>query len=69
VNRLLLCLAIVLLAVMAAACSEHPDAPSAASGGATPNDGGLDLAPGSYRWQFLPVAGGSFQDFGVDSCH
>ena len=29
----------------------------------------LDLSPGSYRWQFLPVAGGFFQDFGVDSCH
>jgi hypothetical protein len=28
----------------------------------------LDLAPGSYRWQFLPVAGGSFQDSGFDTC-
>ena len=28
----------------------------------------LDLAPGSYRWQFLPVAGGSFQDVGADTC-
>ena len=28
----------------------------------------LDLAPGSYRWQFLPVAGASFQDFGSDTC-
>lgn len=29
----------------------------------------LDLAPGSYRWQFLPVADGSFQDSGFDTCH
>jgi hypothetical protein len=29
----------------------------------------LDLAPGSYRWQFLPVAGGSFQDSGFETCH
>lgn len=28
----------------------------------------FDLSPGSYRWQFLPVAGGSFQDSGVDTC-
>ena len=28
----------------------------------------LDLSPGSYRWQFLPVAGGSFQDSGFDTC-
>ena len=28
----------------------------------------LDLAPGSYRWQFLTVAGGSFHDFGADLC-
>ena len=29
----------------------------------------LDLSPGSYRWQFLPVAGGSFTDSGFDRCH
>jgi hypothetical protein len=29
----------------------------------------LELAPGSYRWQFLPVEGGSFQDSGFDTCH
>lgn len=29
----------------------------------------LDLAPGSYRWRFLPVAGGTFQDSGFDTCH
>jgi hypothetical protein len=29
----------------------------------------FDLSAGSYRWQFLPVAGESFQDSGVESCH
>jgi hypothetical protein len=29
----------------------------------------FDLAPGSYRWQFIPVEGASFQDSGFEACH
>lgn len=29
----------------------------------------LDLAPGRYRWSFVPVPGGAFQDSGTDDCH
>jgi hypothetical protein len=29
----------------------------------------LTLHPGSYDWQFVPVAGGSYTDAGSDSCH
>jgi hypothetical protein len=29
----------------------------------------LTLHPGSYDWEFLPVAGASFQDAGQDPCH
>lgn len=29
----------------------------------------FELAPNGYRWQFLPVAGQSFQDSGFESCH
>jgi hypothetical protein len=29
----------------------------------------LTLDPGSYDWQFVPVAGGSYSDAGSDSCH
>jgi acid phosphatase type 7 len=29
----------------------------------------LTLRPGSYRWQFLPVAGSSFTDSGSGTCH
>ena len=29
----------------------------------------FELAPGSYRWQFVPAGGESFQDSGFDSCH
>ncbi len=29
----------------------------------------LDLAPGSYSWEFLPSAGGTFTDSGESSCH
>lgn len=28
----------------------------------------LDLHPGSYDWEFMPVAGGSFSDSGSDTC-
>jgi len=29
----------------------------------------LTLSPGSYTWQFVPVAGGTFTDAGGGSCH
>lgn len=29
----------------------------------------LDLLRGSYRWQFVPVGGGSFTDAGTGRCH
>jgi 3',5'-cyclic AMP phosphodiesterase CpdA len=29
----------------------------------------LDLAPGRYSWQFLPIAGQTFTDRGSDVCH
>jgi Calcineurin-like phosphoesterase len=29
----------------------------------------LDLKPSSYAWEFLPVAGSSFSDSGIGSCH
>jgi len=29
----------------------------------------LDLSPGSYSWQFIPVEGDSFTDSGTDTCH
>ena len=29
----------------------------------------LDLAPGSYNWEFLPVAGDTFTDSGTADCH
>ena len=29
----------------------------------------LDLAPGSYSWQFLPAGGGQFTDSGSTACH
>jgi hypothetical protein len=29
----------------------------------------FDLSPGSYRWQFVPVDGQSFQDSGAGTCH
>ncbi len=29
----------------------------------------LTLRSGSYDWEFLPVAGGTFTDFGSSSCH
>jgi hypothetical protein len=29
----------------------------------------FELSPASYRWQFVPVAGGSFQDYGSEECH
>ncbi len=29
----------------------------------------LTLHPGSYDWEFRPVAGGSFRDSGTDACH
>jgi acid phosphatase type 7 len=29
----------------------------------------IDLAPTSYNWQFIPVAGGTFKDSGSGSCH
>ena len=29
----------------------------------------LDLSPGSYNWQFIPVAGSSFTDSGSGTCH
>jgi hypothetical protein len=29
----------------------------------------FSLVPGGYRWQFVPVAGGSFQDSGSGTCH
>jgi hypothetical protein len=28
----------------------------------------LVLAPGSYTWEFIPVAGGSFRDSGSGTC-
>jgi hypothetical protein len=28
----------------------------------------LDLAPNGYTWQFVPVAGSTFTDRGMDSC-
>ena len=29
----------------------------------------LDLRPGAYDWQFIPVQGGSFTDRGSGTCH
>ena len=29
----------------------------------------LDLAPGSYSWQFLPAGSGTFTDSGTSACH
>jgi hypothetical protein len=29
----------------------------------------LTLQPGRYQWEFLPVAGDSFRDFGSGNCH
>ena len=29
----------------------------------------LTLAPGSYGWEFVPVAGGTFTDAGTEACH
>jgi hypothetical protein len=29
----------------------------------------LELAPGSYRWEFVPVDGASFSDAGFSDCH
>ena len=29
----------------------------------------LTLAPGSYTWEFIPAAGGSFHDSGSGTCH
>ncbi len=29
----------------------------------------LDLAPGSYSWEFLPVPGATFTDSGTEACH
>lgn len=29
----------------------------------------LDLHPGTYDWQFVPVAGGTFADTGTGNCH
>lgn len=29
----------------------------------------LTLVPGSYQWEFVPVAGGSFRDAGTGSCN
>jgi acid phosphatase type 7 len=29
----------------------------------------LDLHPSAYRWEFIPVAGGKFQDSGSGICH
>ena len=29
----------------------------------------LTLSPGRYSWEFIPVAGGTFRDFGQDVCH
>ena len=29
----------------------------------------LTLRPGTYEWQFVPVAGGTFTDFGRGTCH
>ena len=29
----------------------------------------MTLKPGSYEWEFIPIAGQSFRDSGVDQCH
>jgi hypothetical protein len=29
----------------------------------------LTLSPGKYRWQFLPIPGKTFRDFGEGTCH
>ena len=29
----------------------------------------LDLRPGGYDWEFIPVPGGSFTDQGSGTCH
>ena len=29
----------------------------------------LDLRPGAYDWEFIPVPGGSFTDAGAGTCH
>jgi acid phosphatase type 7 len=29
----------------------------------------LDLSAGSYRWQYVPIAGQTFNDSGTDECH
>jgi len=29
----------------------------------------LSLGPGNYRWEFIPIAGGQFQDSGSGTCH
>jgi acid phosphatase type 7 len=29
----------------------------------------LTLSPGKYDWQFVPVAGGTFTDYGSQNCH
>jgi acid phosphatase type 7 len=29
----------------------------------------MTLSPGSYSWQFIPIAGNTFTDSGSTSCH
>jgi acid phosphatase type 7 len=45
----------------------HPNVEAARTG--TPGVLKLTLGPGTYRWEFVPIAGRTFRDSGTGSCH
>ena len=45
----------------------HPNVETARTG--TPGVLKLTLGPGTYRWEFVPIAGRTFRDSGTGSCH
>jgi hypothetical protein len=45
----------------------HPNVETARTG--TPGVLKLTLSPGTYRWEFVPIAGRTFRDSGAGRCH